>query len=344
MKVGRLKSARLFLILVAIGAMAVFVLAGPAVAAAQASEIRGTVSGPGGTPLLAGVTVCLSRAGVAPVCEESDAEGSYAFGGLGSGTYGISYEPGEGQNYLPVKFGGIPLGSNAGVVLEEWLDRGGELEGHLTDGATGLPLEPTGDPATTTRVCALESWSEEEVKCVPVGPGGDYALAGLPTGSYVLVFGADVKEGGVVTSADGYVRQYYRDKPNFWEAFVKIVEAPNVLTGIDATLVPGEEIWPGEEEKAAPWELIREENIIPPAIDGGETTFTPNQFVGAPAPPPPYPFAVARPHRTVIPKYTCKKGFHRLVKSGTSRCVKVKKKPKKHRPKKHQAKKTRPST
>jgi hypothetical protein len=337
MKVGRMKSARLFLILVAIGAMAAFVLAGPAVAAAQASEIRGTVSGPGGTPLLAGVTVCLSRAGVAPVCEESDADGSYAFGGLGSGTYRISYEPGEGQNYLAGGFNGIPLGSNAAVVLEAWLVRGAEFEGHLTDGTTGLPVEPTSDPSTTTKVCALESWSEEVIKCVPVGAGGEYALAGLPTGSYVLVFAEDLKEDGVVVSSDGYVRQYYDDKSNLEEALVFLIEAGAVKTDADATLVRGEEIWPGEEGPA-PWELIREETVIPAAIGGGETVSSPNQFVGAPAPP--RLFTTATPHGPGRPKVvTCKKEFHRVVKSGGSRCVKVKPKPTKHHPKKHHAKK-----
>jgi hypothetical protein len=337
-----MKSARLFLILAAVGAMAAFALAGPAVAAAQASEIRGTVGGPGGTPPLAGVTVCLSRADVATICEESDADGRYAFRGLGPGTYRIFYEPGEGQNYLPGGFNGIPLGSNAAVVLEAWLLRGAEFEGHLSDGATGLPVEPTGDPATTTKVCALESGSEEVAKCVPVGAGGDYALAGLPTGSYVLVFGADLKEGDDIVSSDGYVRQYYDDKSNFEEALVFLIEAGAVKTGADATLVRGEEIWPGEEE--APWEVINEESINPVGIGGGETISSPNQFVGTPAPPLPDPFGITRPHPTVIPKYTCRKGFHRVAKSGTSRCVKVKKKPKKHRPKKHHAKKARPST
>jgi hypothetical protein len=220
-------------------------------------------------------------------------------------------------------------------VLEGWLVRGAEFEGHLTDGTTGQPVEPTSDPSTTTKVCALESWSEEVVKCVPVGAGGAYALAGLPTGSYVLVFGEDVKENGVVVSADGYVRQYYDDKSNSEEALVFLIEAGAVKTGVDATLVRGEELWPGEEE--SPWEVISEENINPAGIGGGETIFTPNRFVGAPAPtPPPLTTTAHRPGR---PKVTaCRKGLHRVAKGGQSRCVKITKKLEKHRSTKHHAK------
>ncbi|HEY0280685.1 MAG TPA: carboxypeptidase-like regulatory domain-containing protein [Solirubrobacterales bacterium] len=294
------KLARPFWTLVAAGAMAVLALAGPAVGAAQASEIAGTVTGPGGTPPLAGVTICLSGTALATVCQESDADGAYTFTGLDPGSYGISYEPGEGQNYLPAVSNGFSLGSNQAVVLEERLRRGVEFEGHLTDGGTGLPIEPTGDPMTTTNVCALRSGDEEVVKCVPVGAGGEYALAGLPTGSYVVEFGADAKE-GVVVFSDGYVRQYYRDKPKFREGLVEIVEAPNVLTGIDATLVRGEEIWPAEEsEETPPSEPIDEEVTVPGgAVTGGGSGSGLSSGPGAVAVPSPPPLAAApdRPAR-----------------------------------------------
>jgi hypothetical protein len=179
------------------------------------------------------------------------------------------------------------------------------------------------------------------VKCVPVSTGGEYALAGLPTGAYVLVFGADMKEGDAVVSSDGYVRQYYDDKSNFEEALVFLIEAGRVVTGKDATLVRGAEVWPEEEE--APWELIGEE-VSSGGSSGGGTieTFNNSAPPGAPgASPPggPRPSLTPPPHATVLPKYSCKKGFHRVAKGGGSACVKITKQPKKHRPKKHHTKK-----
>jgi hypothetical protein len=304
------------------------------------AEVSGTVVGSslGGAPL-AGIKVCPDPttvpAGEVAICDETGANGRFVLSDLGAGAYTLVFEPGDGINYQPKAFTTPPLSSGLAVEAEIPLKRGVEFEGHLTDGTTGLAVEPFGVPGSTPTVCALESWSEEVVKCVPVGAGGEYALAGLSPGSYVLVFGMNVKEDGVVVSSDGYVRQYYNDKSNFEEALVFLIEAGAVRTGTDATLVRGEEIWPEEEE--APWEVISEESINPVGIGGGETIFTPNQFVGVPAPTPP-PLATP-PHGSGRPKIACKKGFHRVTKSGQSRCVKIKTKPKKHRPVKHHAKK-----
>jgi hypothetical protein len=305
------------------------------------AEISGTVVGSslGGAPL-AGIKVCPDPttvpAGEVAICDETGANGRFVLSDLGAGAYTLVFDPGEGINYQSKTFTTPPLSSGLAVEAEIPLKRGVEFEGHLTDGTTGLPVEPFGGPGPTPTVCALEAFTEERVKCVPVGAGGEYALAGLPTGSYVLVFAEDLKEDGVVVSSDGYVRQYYDDKSNLEEALVFLIEAGAVKTGADATLVRGEEIWPEEEEETT-WELISEESIIPVGIGGGETISTPNQFVGVPAATPP-PFAMP-PHGPTLPKVvTCKKGFHRVTKSGQSRCVEIKK-PRKHSPKKHHAKK-----
>jgi hypothetical protein len=329
MKVAGIKSARLFAILVATGAIAAFAWAGPAVASARAAEISGTVTGPGGTPPLAGVTVCLARSGEGALCEVSGADGGYVFSGLAAGSYGISYEPGEGQNYLPASFTGISLGASSAIVVEESLRRGAEFEGHLTDAATGLPIEPTGDPATTTKACALRSEDEEVVKCVLVGAGGAYALAGLPTGSYVIVFGADAKEAGFVVAEDGYTRQYYAGKPKFEEGRVELIEAGAVATGVDAALVRGAEIWPGEEP-TSPTGPGGPGDDGDGSGGGSSTPITPPAGVPAtPIPPTLLPTSVP-PHRPPA-KVACKKGFRERVKDGRKRCVRVKAtKPKPH--------------
>jgi hypothetical protein len=301
------------------------------------AEVIGEVAALGSEAPLGNVAVCAKptvfRAGEVEVCGETKSDGTFVLTDIGPGSYELHFMPGEGVNYVAASF---PFTLVAGDVkgIGAFLRRGVEFEGHLTDGTTGLPVEPFGGPGTTPTVCALEAFSEERVKCVPVGAGGEYAIAGLPPGGYVLVFGADTKEDGVDLYPDGYVRQYYE------EGLVLFGESGSVVTGLDATLVRGEEIWPGEEE--TPWEPIGEEVSDGGTTGGGTTgTFSPsqNQPGGAPAPPRPAPFGITLPRRTVLPKYTCRKGFRRVVKSGTSRCVKIKKKPKKHRPKKHHAKK-----
>jgi hypothetical protein len=314
----------------------------------QGAEYRGEVDGNDTGDPLTGVEICVTpspvRVGEVPVCDESDVSGKYVLSDLGPGSYRITYEPGEGMNYQAVHFTTPPLDERSVIGLNERMLRGVEFQGVLTDGATGLPVSEFGGPGRTPTVCALEPFTEVRVKCVPVGAGGEYAIAGLPPEGYVLVFGTDTKEDGVDLYPDGFVRQYYNDKSNFEEGLVMIGVAGTVKTGLDATLVRGEEIWPGEEEEA-PSELVGEE-VGDAGTNGGGTTgtftSTPNQAGGAvavPAPPPPNSFGVARPQANVLPKYTCKKGFHRVAKGGTSRCVKIKKTPRKHRPKKHHAKK-----
>lgn len=307
------------------------------------AEIRGTIvaSHLDGAPL-AGIKVFPDPTtvplGEVAVHDETGADGTFVLSDLGPGTYHLVFEPEEGINYQAETFTMPPLSTGSAIATEVPLKPGVEFEGHLTDGTTGLPVPEFGGPGRTPTACALEAFTDERIKCVPVGAGGEYVIAGLPSGGYVLSFGEDTKEDGVDLNPDGYVRQYYE------EGLLEIVEAPNVLDGLDATLVRGEEIWPGEEEEA-PSEVIGEE-VSGVGTTGGGTTGTitspPNQAgggVGGTAPPLPNPFGITGPHANVLPKYTCKKGFHRVAKGGRSTCVKTKKKPKKHRAKKHHAKK-----
>lgn len=304
----------------------------------RGAEVAGTVLANNTGAPLAGVRICTdpeSRpVGEFPVCDETGADGRFALSDLGLGAIRIDFEPGESLNYQPTSFTTPPLSAGSGIELTARLVRGVEFEGTLTDATTGLPVAEFGGPGRTPTACALEGFTEERVKCAPVGPDGKYVIAGLPAGGYELVFGADTKEDGVDLHPDGFVRQYYE------EGLLLIGEDGSVFNDLDATLDRGEEIWPGEEE--APSELAGEE-VSDGGTTGGGTTETfnssPNQAGGATAPPRPAPFAIGTPNRTVLPKYTCRKGFHRVATGGQSRCVKIKKKPKKHRPKKHHAKK-----
>jgi hypothetical protein len=306
------------------------------------AEIRGTIVAfhLGGAPL-AGIKVfpdpTTLPVGEVAVHDETGADGKFVLSDLGPGTYDLVFEPEEGINYQAETFTTPPLSAGSAIGTEVPLKTGAEFKGQLTDGTTGLPVEPFGGPGRTPTACALEAFTEERIKCVPVGAGGEYAIAGLPSNGYVLSFGEDTKEDGVDLDPDGYVRQYYDDKPTFEEGLLEIVEAGRVLTGLDATLVRGAEIWP--EEEAPPSEPISEEAGRGSSTGGGTNVIFNNSFPGAPGVVGPPPALTPLPRTTVLPKYSCEKGFHRVAKGGSSTCVKITKKPKKHRPKKHHAKK-----
>jgi hypothetical protein len=313
------------------------------------AEIRGTIvaSHLGGAPL-AGIKVfpdpTTLPVGEVAVHDKTGADGTFVLSDLGPGTYHLVFEPEEGINYQAETFTMPPLSAGLAIGTEVPLKPGVEFTGRLTDGTTGLPVEPFGGPGRTPMVCALEGFTEARIKCVPVGPGGEYAIAGLPSGGYEIGFGEDTKEGGVDLHPDGYVRQYWHDKPTFGEGLLEIVEAPNVVTGIDATLVRGEEVWPGEGSTGESGDGTVGGEVGGGATSGGGTSDVFNNSLPAgpvPAPPPTgaRPGSTPLPQTTVLPKYSCEKGFHRVARGGSSTCVKIKKKPKKHRPKKHHAKK-----
>lgn len=309
------------------------------------AEIRGEVVALGSEAPIGNVAVCAKatvfRAGEVEVCGKTQSDGSFVLSNIGPGSYELHFIPAEGINYVNTS---LPMTLAAGDVkgMVAYLRRGVEFQGVLTDGTTGLPVAEFGGPGRTPMACALEAFTEERIKCVPVGAGGEYAIAGLPSGGYEIGFGEDTKEDGVDLHPDGYVRQYWHDKPTFGEGLLEIVEAPNVVTGIDATLVRGEEVWPGERSTGESGDGTVGEEVGGGATSGGGTSETFNNSPPAGATPPPggpHPSLTPLPRPTVLPKYSCKKGFHRVAKGGSSTCVKIKVKPKKHRPKKQHVKK-----
>lgn len=130
---------------------------------------------------------------------------------------------------------------------------------------------------------------------------GDYPVV-PPPGDYVIGFSVNRKEDGVETSSDGYVRRYWREAANFAEATPVGSATPATITGIDAVLTPGAEVFPPSE-------------LTP----RGTVTGTPATVL---------PTTKKKPLQ-------CKKGFRKATKCGHARCVKIKAKAKKHqRPRK----------
>ncbi|MGH9170034.1 MAG: hypothetical protein ACRD0Z_04070 [Acidimicrobiales bacterium] len=116
---------------------------------------------------------------------ETGPNGSYFLGGLTAGTYEAEFLPCyDYQNYLPVlwetgkafsvRIGHVTAGISGALVA------GGQFEGSVTS-ASGQPL---------TGVCALveqtASGGEYGEEYGPVGFGGEFDIAGLPTGKFSI--------------------------------------------------------------------------------------------------------------------------------------------------------------
>ena len=216
------------------------VLLAPATASAAplTGSIAGTVTAASGGAPLKGVEVCADRvAGEGEACILTSTSGEYLISGLVPGSYKVEFWPHrEGLNLTTQYYNDQPTFSAAETVLvtggatvpnvNAQLHEGGRIAGTVTDAASHAGL-------AEILVCALESISEEGV-CGHTAAGGQYTIAGLPSGSYEVAFLPDFDEQALPGT---YINQYYNDKPSFATANLVSVTAPGGTTsGIDAAL------------------------------------------------------------------------------------------------------------
>jgi hypothetical protein len=174
-------------------------------------------------------------------CTKTGADGEYKVTELDPGTYYVDFvaTAASGLNYLPQIYDDKLELSEATQVtvtaekatpeIDAELSPGGEMAGTVTDALTGAPVGGA-------IVCALKAGptGSEPVGCAIAEANGEYTIRGLPTGSYKLGF-----------LAPGFETEYYKDKTSEAEAEVLSVTAPQLISGIDETLAPGE---PGPSE------------------------------------------------------------------------------------------------
>src|SRR3954454_8163981 len=153
-------------------------------------------------------------------------------------------------------------------------DPGVQISGRVTEAGTGTPL-------ANVKVCAEEVTPGKGESCVTTDTEGDYGIAGLPAGTYLVAFGVETPPAGERT-----VAQWWDGASSREEAVPLVVVAPQIFTGIDGQI--------GKSE-AAP----------EPAADGG-TIVVPG--------PEPTPSPDLMPLR-------CKKGFRWQKVDGVKRCV-----------------------
>lgn len=253
---------------------------------------------------LQGISVCpvdqVPHEGDPSGCEQSRSDGDYVLNNLPLGTYIVQVTPGEYENYVEAILRPPALGAGSVYEAEARLEPGVEVKGTIFDATTRQPVQWLGGPSVP--ICALEPVTARRLKCFVGKPDGTYVLAGVPAGTFILSFSKDRKEEGVDVNPDGYVRQFWTGAAHFDEATPITAAAGTVLEGYDPYLVQGAEDW--SEEEAAP--------VLPIAST-------------LPAAP------IVQPSATAKPKpLRCKKGFRKVTKGGHARCVKIKKKTKRH--------------
>ena len=194
---------------------------------------------------LANIEVCASLSGGGfGGCASTNAAGEYTISGLATGSYKVSFhvsEESEGGNYLTQFYNGksssaaadsvaVVAGERAEGINAE-MHPGGQIGGRVTNASTHATLP-------NILVCAFGAGGGEFFGgCASTNAGGEYAISGLPSGSYDVSFsGSEEGEGG------NYLTQFYNGKSNEAEADPLSVTAPGATSGIDAEMRPGGQI------------------------------------------------------------------------------------------------------
>ncbi len=218
---------------------------------AEAATIEGQVNAPSLGGPVEYALVCAQLPTGEPVgCAPDRLDGSYTLPGLPPDEYKVQFIPASNLYNLLNQFydhrstfvEADPLAVTAGETrtgINADLEAGAEIHGTVYSAATGSPV-------SGVLVCALfmeegeEGWWLRE--CVRTSGAGRYALFGLSTGSYKIVFSPELKEffGEEVFEQedDGYFKQYFDNKPTLAEADLLPLVVPGVRTGVNGHIQP----------------------------------------------------------------------------------------------------------
>jgi hypothetical protein len=185
-----------------------------------APGIRGTVTAQGTEEPVENVTVCAFPEPGLNYCGTTDKDGNYLLVSP-PGTYRVVFEV---DGYVIQYYDGVGDMDHATTVsvaeapvlgIDAALEQAGSIKGRVDlSGVYGNRAE--------VEVCALSATSEE---CVNPDLSGTYEFDHIPPGSYKVRF-----------SLDGYLTQFFDDKPTETEAKPVTVTAGHESSGVDATL------------------------------------------------------------------------------------------------------------
>ncbi len=269
--------------------------------------VTGTVTDPTGFTL-SGIEVCVFATlmpELGPRCETTDKNGQYRIEPLPPGPYTAYFFAPESPDIFPQYFEGEAsaeeadefsvFGYNETAGIDATMELGSTITGKVLEAGTNAPL-------AGISVCALDAVLGTAMECAVSGGDGTYSISGLEAGTYVVGFSVTEQEGGlpVLSEEDGYVRQYFEDKPSFATAEPIDATVPGVYGEVDAHLLKGPEVFPR------------------PSSGSSGSSSAAAASASAPIATSPKPLR-------------CRKHFRAKKVNGKRRCVKVHKKHRRHR-------------
>ncbi len=253
----------------------------------EGGRIAGNVDDAASGAPIPGISVCAyaeQEETLVGGCARTGQAGEYTIAGLPQAEYEVEFAvaPESALDYIrqffdgqssaktatlvPVTIGETSAGVNAAMHM------GGRVTGRVRTVATG--------PLADVLVCAL-STPTEAVACALSNRNGEYAIAGVPAGSYVIGFDA----------AKPYKVQYYNDQATYAAA-----QTVQVTVGTDTSDIGA--VMRGPAELGSPVESPRKpvESVPPPVL--------PESPPAAPAAPQPTPSSSAPSATSASPQTT----------------------------------------
>ena len=204
---------------------------------AEGASISGRVLDETNDQPIEGLWVCAWAEWVSR-CGPTDAAGDYIVNGLPSGDYIVEFRAENIVNYLLEYYDDTDdfgLSTHVEVTapavtpgIDAKLAPGAEILGRVT--VTG-----TGEPVRRELVCAEEPGFEgwQQAGCDWTDDAGEYAIRGLPAGTYIVSFGLEFapESGGVLLRGE-----WWHGAPSREEAEPITIAPPETRSGIDGHL------------------------------------------------------------------------------------------------------------
>jgi hypothetical protein len=216
--------------------------AGAAPEVVPSGSVTGRVTSASGRAAIEHVSICATTQvgdNSSSTCTSSESNGEYKIADLPNGSYTVEFSPGypcigcERQNYITQYYRDARTSSEAEPVLVTAGDATSGIDARMVEGGriTGIVTTADGGAALASiEVCALARSGETKGHCAVTSSRGEYALAGLATGSYVIP----------VQTA--FLHQFYEGGTRLEEASPVAVTAGATTSGVDAQLVEGGQI------------------------------------------------------------------------------------------------------